>query len=60
MKIVLDTNFLISCLKFKIDFLGELSSDQLFIVDKTKQELESLKKAIRKITNIGFSGLLPK
>tara|TARA_Y100000310_G_C20635738_1_gene791050 strand:- start:560 stop:910 length:351 start_codon:yes stop_codon:yes gene_type:complete len=42
MKIVLDTNFLISCLKFKIDFLGELRADELFIVDKTKAELEKL------------------
>jgi rRNA-processing protein FCF1 len=44
MKIVLDTNFLISCLKFKIDFLKELQGDELFIVDKTRGELEKLIK----------------
>lgn len=44
MKIVLDTNFLISALKFKIDFLSELEGNQLYIVDKTKNELEKLIK----------------
>ena len=44
MKIVLDTNFLISCLKFKIDFISELEGNELFIVDKTKNELEKLIK----------------
>jgi len=42
MKIVLDTNFLVSCLKFKIDFLSELEGEQLYIVDKTKTELKKL------------------
>jgi len=42
MKIVLDTNFLISCLKFKIDFFSELIGEKLYIVDKTKLELEKL------------------
>ncbi|MAG52384.1 MAG: hypothetical protein CMH62_00305 [Nanoarchaeota archaeon] len=44
MKIVLDTNFLISCLKFKIDFLSELSGEDIYIIDKTKEELEKLIK----------------
>ncbi|MAF50961.1 MAG: hypothetical protein CMH64_02615 [Nanoarchaeota archaeon] len=44
MKIVLDTNFLISCLKFKIDFLTELTGEEIFIVDKTIEELEKLIK----------------
>ena len=44
MKIVLDTNFLVSCLKFKIDFLDELKGEELYIVDKTKTELEKLIK----------------
>ena len=51
MKIVLDTNFMVSCLKFKIDFFDELQGEDIYIVDKTKQELEKLikgKKAIDK------------
>ncbi|MBU2640134.1 MAG: hypothetical protein KKG75_05530 [Nanoarchaeota archaeon] len=44
MKVVLDTNFLISVLKFKIDFLSELQGEELYIVDKTKNELEKLIK----------------
>ena len=44
MKIVLDTNFLIGCLKFRIDFLSELQGYELYIVDKTKNELEKLIK----------------
>lgn len=45
MKIVFDTNFLVSCLKFNISFLEELEGDELFIVDKTKEELEKLIKS---------------
>jgi len=44
MKIVLDTNFLISCLKFNIDFFSELIGEELYIIDKTITELEKLIK----------------
>lgn len=44
MKVVLDTNFLITCLKFNIRFLEELEENELFIIDKTKNELEKLIK----------------
>lgn len=44
MKIVFDTNFLISAIKFKIFFLEELEGNELFIVDKTEDELEKLIK----------------
>ena len=40
----MDTNFLITAIKFKIPFLQELKGDELFIVDKTKYELEKLIK----------------
>jgi len=44
MKIVLDTNFLVSALKYKISLFDELTGEELFIVDKTKHELEKLIK----------------
>ena len=44
MKIVFDTNFLVSCLKFHIQFLEELEGEELFIIDKTNEELEKLIK----------------
>ncbi|MBS3157206.1 hypothetical protein J4442_03475 [Candidatus Woesearchaeota archaeon] len=44
MKVVFDTNFLISCLKFKIYFLEELEGNELFIIDKTEDELKKLIK----------------
>lgn len=44
MKVVFDTNFLISAIKFKINFLEELEGEELFIVDKTENELKKLIK----------------
>ena len=44
MKIILDTNFLITCLKFNIRFIEELEGNELFIIDKTENELEKLIK----------------
>ena len=45
-KIILDTDFLIDCIKFKIDFISEISriSDfnyKLCIIDKTLDELRN-------------------
>lgn len=43
MKIILDTNFIINCIKEKIDFLDELSFYGKIIVPKqVKQELEKI------------------
>lgn len=44
MKVVFDTNFLISAIKFKINFLEELEGNELFIIDKTIEELKKLIK----------------
>ncbi len=49
--IILDTNFLLHCIEFKIDFIRELEricpfSYQLTIVDKTIDELLKLKKPL--------------
>jgi len=50
-KIILDTNFLIDCAKFRIDFISELKricdfKYQMFIVDKTIDELARVKDKI--------------
>ncbi len=47
-KIILDTNFLIYCVKFKIDFFTEIErtcsfSYKLAVLDKTLDELEKVK-----------------
>ena len=47
-KVILDTNFLLSCLQFKIDFISEikrlLNPDyELFIIEGTIKELENKK-----------------
>jgi rRNA-processing protein FCF1 len=42
MKIILDTNFLIDCSKFHIDYQEELSQHTLFVLDATLNELENL------------------
>ncbi len=44
MKIIFDTNFLISALKYKIRFFEELEGHELYIIDKTEKELEKLIK----------------
>lgn len=49
--IILDTNFLVHCLEFKIDFIREIEricpfSYQLAIIDKTIDELLKLKKPL--------------
>ncbi len=42
MKIILDTNFLIDSAKYHIDYSEELKEHDLFILDKTIGELETL------------------
>jgi len=43
MKIILDTNFLIDCIRFKID-LKELEGNDLFVLDSITFELEKIAK----------------
>jgi len=42
MKIILDTNFLLDCAKFHIDYQEELRQHDLYVLDKTISELENL------------------
>mgnify|MGYP001575845384 CR=1 FL=1 len=42
MKVILDTNFLIDCAKFRIDYLEQLSHHELFTLDAIIAELEKL------------------
>ena len=44
MKVVMDTSFLITSVKFKIDFFTELSGNKLFVPDKVIEELKYLSK----------------
>ena len=44
MKIVLDTNFLISANNFKLDLLSELKENELFITEPVLRELEEISK----------------
>jgi len=44
MKIVLDTNFLIDCIRFKIDLGSELSGNDLFVLDSTIFEIAKITK----------------
>ena len=48
MKILLDTSFLISAIRYKIDFLNELKGHELVILEPVKQELEKLIKGKKK------------
>ena len=42
MNIILDTNFLIDCSKYHIDYQEELKEHLLFVLDSTISELEKL------------------
>ena len=51
MKIILDTSFILTCLKFKIDLFSEIRrvcdfNYEIFIVDKTIWELKKLKSKL--------------
>jgi len=39
MKVILDTNFLIDCLRFKVDLKSELSGNELFVLDSVIFEI---------------------
>jgi len=42
MKIILDTNFLIDCIRFKIDLKKELAGNELFVLDAISFEIEKI------------------
>lgn len=42
MKILLDTNFLINCSKFHIDYQEQLKGHELYVLDRSIKELENL------------------
>ena len=51
MKILLDTNFIMTCLKFKIDLFSEINRNchfkyDIFILDKSIEELKKLKSKL--------------
>jgi len=42
-KVILDTNFLLTAIKFKIDIFSQLQEYDIYILDKTLKELENKK-----------------
>jgi len=48
MKILLDTSFLLTAIKYKVDIFDELKSNELIILDGVKKELETLIKTKKK------------
>ena len=42
MRILLDTSFLVNCVKFKLDFIKQLSDHELFMVASIADELNEL------------------
>ena len=42
MKIILDTNFLIDCIRFKIDLKSELRGNEIFVLDSIIFEIENV------------------
>ena len=42
MKIVMDTSFLVTSMKFKVDFFTELMEHELFVIDKVLEELQKI------------------
>ena len=42
MRIVLDTNFLIDCIRFKVDLKSELAGNELFILNSIIFEIEKI------------------
>ncbi len=44
MKIILDTNFLISAVRFKVDVFDQLAGHELFVLNKVLDELNVLSK----------------
>ncbi len=44
MKIILDTNFVIDAIRFKIDIFSELEGNELFVLDSLENELKIVEK----------------
>jgi len=44
MKIILDTNFLVSANKFKVDVFSQLRGNQIFVLDTVIEELKNISK----------------
>ena len=44
MKIILDTNFLIDCIRFKIDIESELIGNEMFVLESIVFEIEKITK----------------
>jgi rRNA-processing protein FCF1 len=44
MKIILDTNFLIDCMRFKVDLKSELVGNELFVLDSVIFEIGEITK----------------
>ena len=42
MRIILDTNFLIDCIRFKIDLKSELAGNELFVLNSIISEIEKI------------------
>ena len=42
MKIILDTNFLVDCVRFKIDMLKELAGNEIYTIESVFQELHKI------------------
>jgi len=44
MKVILDTNFLIDCIRFKIDIGSELIGNEMFVLESIVFEIEKITK----------------
>ena len=42
-KVILDTNFLLTAIKFKVDIFSQLQEYEIYVLDKTLQELKNKK-----------------
>jgi rRNA-processing protein FCF1 len=42
MKVILDTNFLVDCMRFKVDLNSELAGNELFVLDSVIFEIEKI------------------
>jgi rRNA-processing protein FCF1 len=42
MKVILDTNFLIDCIRFRIDVKDELSGNEIYVLDSVMFEIDKI------------------
>jgi len=42
MKVILDTNFLIDCIRFRIDIKDELSGNEIYVLDSVMFEIDKI------------------